>query len=329
MNQLYPLKFKPIFKDKVWGGHKIKESLGLDFGNLPNCGEAWMISGYDNQQTEVSNGFLAGNQLNEIVEIYMGDLVGDEVYDHFGDEFPLLIKFLNANDWLSIQVHPDDELAARKKIGTGKTEMWYVLEADKDAQLITGFNQQMTREKYLEYFHQKKLKEILNFEDVKKGDAFYIPPGRVHSLGPGILLAEIQQTSDATFRIYDWDRVDAAGLLRELHTDLALEAIDFKHYKKYRTDYKEEVNRTTEVVKSPFFVTNTITLTKAIKKDFEELDSFVIYMAIEGNTVLKWGGGELFLSKGEVILIPNIINNIELFPQGTSKLLEIYIPYIG
>ncbi len=326
MNNLYPLKFSPIYKDKIWGGHKIKDSLGLDFGNLPNCGEAWMISGYDNQQTEVANGFLAGNELNEIVEIYMGDLVGDEVYDKFGDEFPLLIKFLNANDWLSIQVHPDDELAAKKKIGTGKTEMWYVLEADRGAELITGFNQEMTREKYLHYFDQKKLKEILNFEPVNKGDAFYIPPGRVHSLGPGILLAEIQQTSDATFRIYDWDRVDATGLLRELHTGLALEAIDFKHYKKYKTEYKDAVNKTTEIVKSPFFVTNSITLTQAIKKDYEELDSFVILMAIEGNSVLKWDDNELLLKKGEVVLVPNIINIIELFPKGKSKLLEIYIP---
>ena len=326
MNKLYPLKFTPIFKDKIWGGHKIKTSLGLDYGSLPNCGESWMVSGYEGQQTEVANGFLAGNELNELVEVYMGDLVGDKVYDDFGDEFPLLIKFLNANDWLSIQVHPDDEFAKKNKIGTGKTEMWYVLEADEGATLISGFKEEMTKEKYLEHFEGKTLEKILNFEAVKKGDAFYIPPGRVHSLGPGILLAEIQQTSDATFRIYDWDRVDAAGLQRELHTDLALEVIDFKHYNKYKTDYKEEINKTTRVIKSPFFVTNTITLTKAIKKDFEELDSFVIYIALEGNLSLNWENEVISLSKGEVVVVPNSINLIEFTPTEESKLLEIYIP---
>lgn len=325
-NNLYPLKFTPIYKDKIWGGHKIKSSLGLDFGNLPNCGEAWMVSGYKGQQTVVANGFLAGNELNEIVEIYMGDLVGDNVYDEFGDEFPLLIKFLNANDWLSIQVHPDDEFAARKKIGRGKSEMWYVLEADEGSQLISGFNREITREEYLKQFEQKNLKEILNYETVNKGDAFDIPPGRIHSLGPGILLAEIQQTSDATFRIYDWDRVGADGLLRELHTDLALEAIDFKHYEKYKTSYKEEINRTTSVIKTPYFTTNTITLEKAIKKDYEELDSFVIFIGIEGKVTIKWNEGEIALAKGEAIVIPNTINILELFPEERSKLLEIYIP---
>jgi len=325
-NNLYPLKFTPIYKDKIWGGHKIKSSLGLDFGNLPNCGEAWMVSGYKGQQTVVANGFLAGNELNEIVEIYMGDLVGDNVYDEFGDEFPLLIKFLNANDWLSIQVHPDDEFAARKKIGRGKSEMWYVLEADEGSQLISGFNREITREEYLKQFEQKNLKEILNYETVNKGDAFDIPPGRIHSLGPGILLAEIQQTSDATFRIYDWDRVGADGLLRELHTNLALEAIDFKHYEKYKTSYKEEINRTTSVIKTPYFTTNTITLEKAIKKDYEELDSFVIFMGIEGKVTIKWNEGEITLAKGEAIVIPNTINILELFPEERSKLLEIYIP---
>jgi mannose-6-phosphate isomerase len=325
-NNLYPLKFTPIYKDKIWGGHKIKSSLGLDFGNLPNCGEAWMVSGYNGQQTVVANGFLAGNELNEIVEIYMGDLVGDKVYDEFGDEFPLLIKFLNANDWLSIQVHPDDEFAAKKKIGRGKSEMWYVLEADEGSQLISGFNREITREEYLKHFDQKNLREILNYETVKKGDAFDIPPGRIHSLGPGILLAEIQQTSDATFRIYDWDRVGADGLLRELHTDLALEAIDFKHYIKYKTSYKEEINRTTSVIKTPYFTTNTITLEKAIKKDYEELDSFVIFMGIEGKATIKWNEGEITLAKGEAIVIPNTINILELFPEKKSKLLEIYIP---
>lgn len=326
MNQLYPLKFTPVFKDKIWGGQKIKTILGIDYGNLPNCGEAWMVSGVEGNPTLVSNGFLAGNELNELVEIYMGDLVGDKIYDEYGIEFPLLIKFIDANDWLSIQVHPDDELAAKRKIGRGKTEMWYILEADEDAQLIAGFNQKMTKETYLQHLENKTLKDILNFEPVKKGDVFYIPAGRVHALGPGILLAEIQQTSDTTYRIYDWDRIDAAGLQRELHTEQALDSIDFEYHKKYRTDYKVEVNKTVPVIKSPYFVTSVLTLENSIKKDYEELDSFVIYIVLEGEVTIKWNEGKMKMKKGETIVVPNIIDTLELTPDNSAKLLEVYIP---
>ncbi|RLD89831.1 MAG: mannose-6-phosphate isomerase [Bacteroidetes bacterium] len=326
MNQLYPLKFTPVFKDKIWGGQKIKTSLGIDYGNLPNCGEAWMVSGVEGNPTLVSNGFLAGNELNELVEIYMGDLVGDKVYDEYGIEFPLLIKFIDANDWLSIQVHPDDELAAKRKIGRGKTEMWYILEADEEAQLIAGFNQKMNKEKYLNHLEDKTLKEILNFEPVKKGDVFYIPSGRVHALGPGILLTEIQQTSDTTYRIYDWDRIDAAGLQRELHTEEALDAIDFEFHKKYRTDYTPVINKTVPVVKSPYFVTGLITLKNPLKKDYEELDSFVIYILLEGSLTVKWEHGEIQMKKGETVVIPNALDTLELIPTGLVKLLEVYIP---
>ena len=326
MNQLYPLKFTPVFKDKIWGGQKIKTSLDIDYGNLPNCGEAWMISGVEGNPTLVSNGFLAGNELNELVEIYMGDLVGDKVYDEYGIEFPLLIKFIDANDWLSIQVHPDDELAAKRKIGRGKTEMWYILEADEEAQLIAGFNQKMNKEKYLKHLEDKTLKEILNFEPVKKGDVFYIPAGRVHALGPGILLAEIQQTSDTTYRIYDWDRIDASGLQRELHTEEALDAIDFEFHKKYRTDYKPVTNKTVPVVKSPYFVTGLITLNNPIKKYYEELDSFVIYILLEGSLTVKWEHGEIQMKKGETVVIPNALNTLQLIPANSVKLLEVYIP---
>lgn len=326
MNQLYPLKFTPVFKDKIWGGQKIKTSLDIDYGNLPNCGEAWMISGVEGNPTLVSNGFLAGNELNELVEIYMGDLVGDKVYDEYGIEFPLLIKFIDANDWLSIQVHPDDELAAKRKIGRGKTEMWYILEADEEAQLIAGFNQKMNKEKYLKHLEDKTLKEILNFEPVKKGDVFYIPAGRVHALGPGILLAEIQQTSDTTYRIYDWDRIDASGLQRELHTEEALDAIDFEFHKKYRTDYKPVTNKTIPVIKSPYFVTGLITLNNPIKKYYEELDSFVIYILLEGSLTVKWEHGEIQMKKGETVVIPNALNTLQLIPANSVKLLEVYIP---
>lgn len=325
MNTLYPLKFRPIFKDKIWGGQKIKESLGMDYGNLPNCGEVWVISGFEGQPTLVSNGFLTGNELNELVSVYMGDLVGDDVYEKFGDEFPLLIKYINANDWLSIQVHPDEELAAKRKIGRGKTEMWYVMEAEKEAELIMGFSKKVDKETYQKYLDESRLQEILNFEQVEKGDVFFIPAGRVHSLGPGILLAEIQETSDTTYRIYDWDRIDASGMKRELHTKEALDALDFEVADEYKTPYKKEKNKTVSLVQCPQFTTNLLEYDQSIRKDFEELDSFVIYMGVEGNSLLKWEGGEEGIAPGEAVLIPNILNNIELKPEGKAKLLEIYL----
>ncbi len=325
MNALYPLKFKPIFKDKIWGGQKIRTDLGMDFGNLPNCGEVWVISGYNNNVSVVENGYLAGNELNELVEVYMGDLVGDKIFDRFGEEFPLLIKFLNADDWLSIQVHPDDKLAGIRKIGYGKTEMWYVLAADENAQLISGFNQEIDKESYLDHLNSKSLKEILNFEKVEKGDAFFLPAGRVHALGPGSLIAEIQQTSDNTFRIYDWDRIDEEGMERELHIDAAMEAIDFKKYPEYKTRYRHNKNQTNNIIDCPQFTTNIIEFDHSVKKDYTILDSFVIYMGIEGTSTMKWDGGELAIKPGDAVVKPAMVHSLELIPQADSKLLEVYI----
>lgn len=326
MNTLYPLKFKPIFKDKIWGGQKIKSSLNMDFGDLPNCGEVWMMSGVEGNPTIVENGFLAGNELNEIVEVYMGELVGDKVFDQFGNEFPLLIKFIDSNDWLSIQVHPDDYLAKKRNIGFGKTEMWYMLDATEDAELIAGFNKKTDKDEYLKHLDNKTLKEILNFEKVEKGDVFYIPAGRVHALGPGCLLAEIQQTSDTTYRIYDWDRIDAAGMYRELHTDEALDAIDFEFHENYKTEYENKLNETNNLVESQYFTTRIINLDEPVLKNYAALDSFVIYIATEGEVNIKWEGGEIQLVKGETLLVPATINNIAIEPVIKSSLLEIYIP---
>jgi len=325
MNTLYPLKFKPIFKDKIWGGEKIKTELGMDYGNLPNCGEVWVISGVDGNQTIVENGFLKDNELNEIVEIYMGDLVGEKNFDKFGNEFPLLIKFIDANDWLSIQVHPDDALAAKRNIGQGKTEMWFTLGADESTQLISGFNKEMDKETYLKNLNNGTIKDILNYEDVKKGDVFFIPAGRVHALGPGMMLAEIQQTSDTTYRIFDWDRTDDKGNTRELHTEEALDAIDFKKQVSYRTEYKSEINKTNEIIKCDKFITNIVSFDKPTSKDIENLDSFIIYIAVEGNTILVWADGEIKLNVGEAIIVPAYLSQIELIPKTKSMLLEVYL----
>lgn len=322
---LYPFKFTPIYKDKIWGGQKIKTILNQDFGKLPNCGEVWLLSGVEGCQTVVSNGDMAGNELNELVEVFMGDLVGDDVFDKYGEQFPLLIKVLDSNDWLSIQVHPDDKLAQKRQIGSGKTEMWYVMQADKDAELISGFNREMNQEKYLDSFNNGKLKDILNFEKVKQGDVFFMPAGRVHALGPGCLIAEIQQTSDTTYRIYDWDRIDQTGMKRPLHVEEALEAIDFKQYDKYKTDYEPIPNKTVPAVNCKYFTTNYLELDQALLKDYSEIDSFVILLCTEGSFSLNWGEDAVEVKAGECVLIPNVISEVELFPKEKCKLLEVYI----
>ncbi len=322
---LYPLKFKPIFKDKVWGGQKIRTRLGLDFSPLPNCGEAWALSGVAGCETVIANGFLEGNELNEILEIYMDELVGGRVFEKYPHEFPILVKFLDANEWLSIQVHPDDALAARRNAGSGKTEMWYVVDADPGAELITGFNRKMNMADYLAVIAQNRLKEVLNVEKVHKGDAFFIPSGRVHALGPGILLAEIQQTSDTTYRIYDWDRAGSDGKPRELHADLALEAIDFSPVASYRTKYRHAVNKPATLVDSPFFTTNLLDLNRKTQKDYSALDSFVIWIGVEGRGEVSWVGDRVSLAAGEVVLLPATIEDVMLVPDQEMKILEVYI----
>ena len=325
MNKLYPLKFKPIYKDKIWGGQKIKTLLGQDVGNLPNCGEAWLLSGVEGSLTEVTNGFLAGNDLNDLLEVYMDDLVGGKVYDRFGEEFPILVKVIDANDWLSVQVHPDDEMAMERHNSLGKTEMWYIMDADKDSELICGFNRKMDKDSYINALIDKKIPEIVNREAVKKGDVFFIPAGRVHALGPGLLLAEIQETSDITYRIYDWDRIDAAGEFRELHTDLALDAIDFEQHDDYKTHYREKSNETVPLATCEQFTTNILHLTKPIEKDYEELDSFVIYTCTEGAFRLEADDEIVEVKAGEAVLLPATTGTVNLYPHKESRLLEVYI----
>ena len=325
MNTLYPLKFDPIFKDKIWGGQKIRTVLGKDFSPLPNCGEVWVLSGVENNQTQITNGFLKSNNLNEVLDVYMGDLVGDNIYQKFGNEFPILIKFIDANDWLSIQVHPDDDLAWKRHKSLGKTEMWYIFDAEENAELISGFSQEINKDQYQQHLKNNTLKKVMNFEKVKSGDVYYMPAGRVHALGPGILLAEIQQTSDVTYRIYDWDRIDEAGIMRELHIDEALDAIDFKVHDKYKSEYSPKLNATVNLAESPYFTTRLIHIDKPVKKDYSELDSFVIYVCAEGKVVLKYESIEYDLSNGEAMLLPAVIDQVELFPQQESKVLEVYM----
>ena len=321
---LYPLKFKPIFKDKIWGGRKIKEQLGLDFGPLPNCGEVWLLSGLWDEQSEVANGDFEGDEINDLVETFMGDLVGESVFDKYGEQFPLLLKIIDANDWLSVQVHPDDELAEKRGIGNGKTEMWYVMHADKDAELVMGFNREMTRMDYVKVMKNNTLRDVLNYEKVEAGDVFFIPAGRVHALGPDIMVAEIQQTSDTTYRIYDWDRINEAGMSRELHIPQSVEAIDFAIPDQYKIEVQDVMNKTVPVVDCQYFVTNLLQLQGEMEKDYSNLDSFVILLCTEGIFSLVWENGAVFVKQGECVLIPNIVKKVSIRAERYCKLLEVY-----
>nr|WP_294901026.1 type I phosphomannose isomerase catalytic subunit [uncultured Pedobacter sp.] len=322
---LYPLKFKTIFKDKIWGGEKIKTYLGKDFSPLPNCGETWEISGVRSDVSVVANGPLTGTSLADLLSDKKAELIGKKNYERFGNEFPLLIKFIDANEDLSIQVHPNDEMAEKRHHSKGKTEMWYVIQADEGSSLIAGFNQKVDKELYLKKFNAGELTDILNKEEVAAGDVFFLPAGRVHTIGKGLLIAEIQQTSDITYRIYDFDRVDDKGNKRELHVEEALDAIDYNFYNEYKTKYNKTQNTPTELVDCPYFTTNILDYTKDVARDYSVLDSFVIHVCVEGSYILKYGIEELPVQIGDCVLIPATIEKVVLSTNEGFKILESYI----
>ncbi|HEY0055691.1 MAG TPA: type I phosphomannose isomerase catalytic subunit [Pedobacter sp.] len=320
----YPLKFRTIFKDKIWGGQKINTYLEKDFSPLPNCGETWEISGVKSDVSVVENGELAGESLSGLLEKHKGELVGESVYQRFGNEFPLLIKFIDANEDLSIQVHPDDELAKKRHKSFGKTEMWYVIQADEGATLIAGFNQKVNEEIYLEKLNSGKLNDILNQETVKAGDVFFLPAGRVHTIGKGLLIAEIQQTSDITYRIYDFDRVDDKGNKRELHTKEALAALDYEVYDQYKSLYDKKTNEAVSVVSCSYFTTNILEFTQPVSRDYS-FDSFVIHVCVAGSYSLIYGGEISEVKMGDCVLMPATIKEVKLETDGGYKILESYI----
>jgi len=312
--------------DKIWGGQRLKTLLNHDFSPLPNCGEAWLISGIEGYNSIVSNGFLADNELNELVEIYMDELVGETVFEKFGNEFPLLVKLLDANEWLSIQVHPNDEIAKARGLSGGKTEMWYIIHAEPDAQLITGFRERISKFELQQLIQQKRIQKVLNYESVQTGDVFYMPAGRIHSLGPGIVLAEIQQSSDTTYRIYDWDRVDENGQSRQLHLDEALDAIDFNSYAEYKTKYTLIPNKTSHLVHSPYFTTNLLSINRTIEKDFGYIDSFVVLLAVEGEVQIGDVTGVYSLRAGEAMLLPAVTERVVFkLISPKASILETFI----
>jgi len=256
----------------------------------------------------------------------MGALVGDSIFEMFGTFFPLLVKFIDANDVLSIQVHPGDDLALKQFGSYGKTEMWYVIEAERNAEIIVGFNRKVTKESYLKHLNNKSLLNILNAEKTMSGDVFFLPWGRIHAIGSGILLAEIQQTSDATLRIYDFDRLDEKGKPRELHTEKALETIDFNVYPEYKTRYEKTPDQPNLLAKCEYFTTNYFEITKKLERDYNPIDSFVIYMCIEGRLSIHYRKGESeIIEKGETVLLPAEIKNVVLSPDKTARILEVYV----
>lgn len=322
---LYPVTFKPILKKIIWGGSAISPFKGI----VPvqeGIGESWELSDVEGNVSVVANGPMEGRSLDDLIHMYGDALVGKKVLGQFGTTFPLLIKFIDARDNLSIQVHPDDELAKKRHNSFGKTEMWYVIKAAPDATLYSGFSQQIDADEYVKRVQNNTIMEVLQCYDVKAGDVFFLPAGRVHAIGAGCFIAEIQQTSNITYRIYDYNRKDAAGNTRELHTELAKDAIDYTFLPDYRTPYKEEKDRPVELVSCTYFTTNLLELDKEVSRDFASLDSFVVYICMEGALRLKDNkGNTIEITQGQTVLVPADTDSVILTPSPTAKLMETYI----
>jgi len=321
---LYPLKFIPILKSKVWGGEKLHTVLGKE--NIGDkIGESWEISGVEGDFSIVENGFLKGKNIQQLIQKYKGKLVGELIYNKHQDNFPLLIKFIDAKENLSVQVHPNDELASKRHNSLGKTEMWYMVQTDPDARIITGFHEGIGKEDYLFHLKNESLEKILNKELVKSGDTFFIKAGLIHAIGSGVLLAEIQETSDITYRIYDYNRTGIDGDQRELHTDLALDTIDYKNNADYKIDYSLEENKLNSLVKCSYFTTKLLHLKNEV--DFKlsiNKDCFVILMCVEGNAYVEYKTGKERISMGETLLIPASLKEIKIISEN-CKLLHVTI----
>ena len=325
---LYPIKFKPRVKERIWGGKAILERKGKAVGRIAKdklYGESWDLSSVKGDISVVANGMLKGNNLEEIIEVYMGELVGEQNFERYGLEFPLLIKYLDCNDRLSVQVHPNDELAEERHASFGKTEAWYIAECKEGAAIYLGFRDlNITREEYIAAVAESRLESLLNRVEVKKGDVFFIPAGTVHALGAGIEVVEVQQTSDVTYRIYDWDRVDADGKARELHTALAVDAIDFEaDAELLHKKYDVAKGGAATIIESPFFTMSIQDVDGHKELDRSMLDSFVVYICLDGAAKISADGQEETLTSGELVLVPAECSVVEF--DGKARLMEVYI----
>jgi mannose-6-phosphate isomerase len=320
---LYPLKFRPILKERLWGGTKLKDVLGKPIVS-DITGESWELSTVKGDVSVISNGSFESKSLQDLIESNGEELLGKSVVERFGKEFPILIKFIDAKQDLSIQLHPNDELAKERHDSFGKTEMWYIMDADPKAELIVGFNKDVTKEEYAESIDNDTLLDLLNYEQVKEGDTFFINTGKIHAIGAGVMLAEIQQTSDVTYRVFDFNRKDKEGNLRELHTELALDAVDYEKKDDFKVSYNHDLNKVSEMVDCPYFKTNFIQLTENLELDTTKRDSFTIFMCVSGEVVIKTTEGVVSIKKGETALLPAITKKISLQSKGV-KLLEVTI----
>jgi mannose-6-phosphate isomerase len=316
----YPLQFDPILKERIWGGEKLKTVLNKPITSSIT-GESWELSTVEGDVSIVSNGVLKGKSLTELIENHPEEVLGTTVYNKFGKQFPLLFKYLDAKTDLSIQVHPNDALAKIRHNSFGKTEMWYIMQADENARIIVGFKEKSNAQEYVAHLENKTLLDLLEEVNVKTGDVFFLETGTVHAIGAGLVVAEIQQTSDITYRLYDFDRVDADGNLRELHIDLALDAINYDKVETHKT-YSKETNKSNEMVNCPYFTTNYLPLDGTINVS-KSSESFTVYMCTEGTFQLEFDQITYNYKKGDTVLIPAAMNSYTL--AGKAALLEIYI----
>lgn len=323
---MYPLKFRTIFKSVVWGGEKIAPYKGVET-DQHNIGESWELSGVKGNESVVSEGEFAGKTVAELSAEYKGQLLGEKVYAKTGAEFPLLVKFIDARDDLSIQVHPDDKLAGERHNGSkGKTEMWYVVQADEKAHLMSGLTKHITPEEYAAKVEDNTITEVLHDYNVSAGDVFFLPAGRIHSIGTGCFIAEIQQTSDITYRIYDFGRVGLDGKPRELHTELSKAAIDYTVLDDYKTTYEDVKNEENEIVSCEYFTTSLFNLDKEVSVPVSSRDSFLIVICMEGNGSLTDSeGNTVTLRQGETVLVPACTESVTFKPSDSMKLLTSYI----
>ena len=317
------IKFRPLLKSTIWGGEKIIPFKQLD-ARQEQVGESWEISGVKDNETIIASGEHQGKPLNQLVAELKAELVGKDNYERFGNEFPLLIKFIDARQDLSIQVHPTDEIAHRQGKPRGKTEMWYIMDCDPGAKLYCGLRQQITPERYKEMVEDDTICDALAQYEVSEGDVFFLPAGRIHAIGAGCFLAEIQQTSDVTYRIYDFKRRDKDGNYRQLHTHEAAESINYQVESDYRTHYTPMKNEGVQLVQCPYFTTAVYDLDEPMTLDYSELDSFVILIGLSGSaTITDEEGNQTSLKAGETLLVPATAQELKV--EGTVKFLETYV----
>lgn len=319
----YALRFQPIFKERLWGGQKLRTVLHKPIPE-GHIGESWELSDVEGDVSVIANGFLKGKTLRDALKTWQKKLLGEENYLQFGNHFPLLIKFIDAREDLSIQVHPDDALAQKRHGCNGKTEMWYVMQAEKEANLIVGFNQKADKDLYKKKLSEGRLTDLMNYEKVDHGSTFFIKTGTIHAIGAGVLLAEIQQTSDITYRVYDFNRKDKNGQTRELHTEQALDALNFTDEKDFIVNYQKTAGQPNKMVECPYFTTNYLKIEERKAFNFTEKDSFVIYLVVSGSANFCIDHQTETLYCGEVILIPAAMKNVEIDSKG-CEVLEVFI----